>query len=84
MDVRLDRPIADLPFAALRSMDVTEFNNDAAKVAIRRKGASRWIEENIMDFREAQGVEFWAGRRSCSRHNTSAPDMLFDRFSTVG
>ncbi len=84
MDVRFDRPIADVPFAALRSMYVTEFNNDAAKVAIRQKGASRWIEDNIMDFKESRGVEFWAGRHSYSRHNTSAPDMVFDRFSTVG
>jgi hypothetical protein len=84
MDVRFDRPIADLPFAALRSMYVTEFNNDAAKIAIRQKGASRWIEENIMDFKESKGVEFWAGRHSYSRHNTSSPDMVFDRFSTAG
>jgi len=84
LDVRFDQPIADVPFAALRSMYVTEFNNDAAKVAIRRNGAKSWIEEGIMDFREAQGVEFWAGRHSYSRHNTSAPDMVFDRFSTAG
>lgn len=84
MDVRFDRPIGEVPFAALRSMYVTEFNNDAAKVAIRQKGATRWIEENIMDFKESRGVEFWAGRHSYSRHNTSAPDMVFDRFSTVG
>ena len=84
MDVRFDRPITDVPFAALRSMYVTEFNNDAAKVAIRQKGASRWIEDNIMDFKESKGVEFWAGRHSYSRHNTSAPDMVFDRFSTAG
>jgi len=84
MDVKFDRPVADVPFAALRSMYVTEFNNDAAKVAIRQKGASRWIEEGIMDFRQGQGLEFWAGRHSYSRHNTSAPDMVFDRFSTAG
>ena len=84
MDVTFDRPIAELPFAALRSMYVTEFNNDAAKIAIRRNGASRWIEEGIMDFKGSKGVEFWAGRHSYSRHNTSSPDMVFDRFSTAG
>lgn len=84
MDVRFDRPIADLPFAALRSMYVTDWNNDAARVAIRQKNASRWIEEGIMDFKQSAGVEFWAGRHNYSRHNTSAPDMVFDRFSTVG
>jgi hypothetical protein len=84
MDVRFDRPIADLPFAALRSMYVTDWNNDAARVAIRQRNARRWIEEPIMDFKEAKGVEFWAGRHNYSRHNTSAPDMVFDRFSTAG
>jgi hypothetical protein len=84
MDVTFDRPVTDLPFAALRSMYVTEFNNDASKVAIRQKNAQRWIEEPIMDFKQANGLEFWAGRHSYSRHNTSAPDMVFDRFSTAG
>jgi hypothetical protein len=37
-----------------------------------------------MDFKQAKGLEFWAGRHSYSRHNTSAPDMVFDRFSTAG
>jgi hypothetical protein len=84
MDVRFDRPIADFPFAALRSMYVTDWNNDAARVAIRQRNARRWIEEPIMDFKESKGVEFWAGRHNYSRHNTSAPDMVFDRFSTAG
>jgi hypothetical protein len=84
MDVKFDRPIADLPFSALRSMYVTEFNNDASRIGIRANGAKRWIEEPIMDFKQAKGVEFWAGRHSYSRHNTSSPDMVFDRFSTVG
>jgi hypothetical protein len=26
-------------------------------------------------------VELWAGRTVASRHNTSAPDMVFGRFS---
>jgi hypothetical protein len=83
MQVNFDRPVdAALPFTAMRSMYVTEFNNDAARVAIRAQGARRWIEEPIMDFKEARGVELWAGRHSYSRHNTSAPDMVFDQFST--
>ncbi len=85
MDVTFDRPIGgNLPFASLRSMYVTEFNNDASRVAIRAKDAQRWIEEPIMDFKQAKALEFWAGRHSYSRHNTSAPDMVFDRFSTQG
>jgi hypothetical protein len=84
MDVKFDRSIPDLPFCSLRSMYVTEFNNDASRIAIRQRNAQRWIEEPIMDFKASRGVEFWAGRHSYSRHNTSAPDMVFDRFSTVG
>ena len=84
LDVSFDKPIGDLPFAALRSMYVTEFNNDASRVAIRSQNAQRWLEEPIMDFKQSAGVEFWAGRHSYSRHNTSSPDMVFDRFSTAG
>ena len=81
MDVTFDKPITDLPFSALRSMYVTEFNNDAARIAIRANNAQRWLEEPIMDFKRSKGVELWAGRHSYSRHNTSSPDMVFDRFS---
>lgn len=70
--------------AALRSMYMTAFDNDAAKVAMRQKGASRWSGDGIMDFKESKGVEFRAGRHSGSRHNTSSPDMVFDRFLTGG
>jgi hypothetical protein len=83
MDVRFTQPHDDLPFAALRSMYVTEFNNDAARIAIRARGGQRWLEAPIMDFRAGRGLEVWAGRHSYSRHNTSAPDMVFDRFSTA-
>jgi hypothetical protein len=34
-----------------------------------------------MDFRRANALEFWAGRRLPSRHNMSAPDMIFRDFS---
>jgi hypothetical protein len=83
MMVNMDRPVPDLPIAALRSMYVTEFNNDAARIAIRGGEARRWLEEPIMSFTSARGVEIWAGRHSYSRHNTSAPDMVFDQFSTA-
>ncbi len=83
LDVRFDGTAGDLPFAALRSMYVTEFNNDVARVAIRATGAERWLEQPIMDFRSGRGVELWAGRHGYSRHNTSSPDMVFDRFSVA-
>lgn len=70
----------DRPFAGLRSMYVTEFNNDAARIAWRGKDAKAWGEAPIMDFKTFEAVEVWMGRHSYSRHNTSSPDMVFDRF----
>ncbi|MCA0400425.1 MAG: hypothetical protein LCH38_06380 [Proteobacteria bacterium] len=71
----------DKPFAALRSMYVTEINNDASRVAYRRKGVTRWGEEHILDYKGGDTTEFWAGRYTPSRHNMSSPDMTFSRFS---
>lgn len=80
LDVAFARPIAGTPFAALRSMYVTEFNADAARVAVREKDAPGWREEAIMPFRRAEATDLWAGRLVPSRHNTSAPDMVFNAF----
>jgi hypothetical protein len=79
LDVTLD-PVNDLPFAALRSMFVTEINNDVAQLGWRLKGAQSWERSGIMDFRRASAVEVWAGRLVPSRHNTSAPDTVFRDF----
>jgi hypothetical protein len=79
LDVTLD-PVNDLPFAALRSMFVTEINNDVAHLGWRMKGAQSWERAPIMDFRRASAVEVWAGRFVPSRHNTSAPDTVFRDF----
>jgi hypothetical protein len=79
LDVTLD-PVGDLPFAALRSMFVTEINNDVAQLGWRLKGAQSWERGGIMDFKRASAVEVWAGRLVPSRHNTSAPDMVFRDF----
>ncbi len=74
---------AGLPFASLRSMYATEYNSDAARVAWRTKGGSRWGEENVMQFKSAGEIaELWLGRVLPSKHNTSAPDMIFGRFSS--
>ena len=81
LDVTLDPPVGgDLPFAALRSMFVTEINNDVAHLGWRLKGAQSWERQPIMDFKRASAVEVWAGRLVPSRHNTSAPDMVFRGF----
>ena len=80
LDVTFDRAIDGRPFAALRSMYVTEFNNDVARIAVREKGAKGWREEPIMAFKRAAATDVWAGRVSPSRHNTSSPDMVFSGF----
>lgn len=85
LDVTIDPPVgANQPFAALRSMSVTETNSDVAQVAWREQGGALWGESPVMSFKHARAAEFWAGRRVPSRHNTSAPDFTFRDFSSVG
>lgn len=81
IDVVLDKPIAAGPFAMLRSMYVTEFNNDVARVAVREKGSRGWREDNIMKFDRATATDIWLGRLSPSQHNTNSPDLVFNSFS---
>jgi hypothetical protein len=81
LDVVLDKPIAGTPFAALRSMYVTEFNNDVARVAVRPAGAVGWGEAPIMTFKGGKVTDLWAGRASVSRHNASSPDMVLSHFA---
>jgi hypothetical protein len=81
LDVAFDRPIDGRPFAALRSMYVTDFNNDVARIAVREKGAKGWREDTIMGFERALASDVWMGRVSPSRHNTSSPDMVFNSFT---
>jgi len=82
LDIGLAATIApERPFAALRSMFVTETNADTAQVAWRPKGSEAWQQAPIMSFKRAGTVELWAGRSVPSRHNTSAPDMVFRDFS---
>ena len=82
LDVALAKPIDGRPFAALRSMYVTDFNNDVARIALREKGAKGWREDGIMTFKRAAATDVWAGRVSPSRHNTSSPDMVFSGFAS--
>lgn len=70
----------DHPFAALRSMYVTETNADAARVAWVNPDGKGWGEAPVMGFTNAATQEFWLGRTLPSRHNTSAPDISLSRF----
>ena len=86
LDVTFDRATAPGPFAALRSMFVTETNADAAQVTWRTPGGKAYEAAPIMAFGQKTSpasavTELWAGRNLPSRHNTSAPDMIFRSFT---
>lgn len=81
LDVAFDAPISGKPFAALRSMYVTQVNNDVARVAALSAGGQGWKEAGILDYKGGDVIQLWAGRAVPSRHNTSAPDMTFKAFS---
>jgi hypothetical protein len=82
LDVTLSAPIAaDRPFAALRSMFVSEGNADVAQIGWLEQGSQQWMKQPVMDFARARATQLWAGRLVPSRHNTSAPDMVFRDFS---
>ncbi len=84
LDVNLGAPIAATrPFAALRSMFVSEGNSDVAHVATRPKGGQLWTQTPVMSFTRASAAELWTGRLAPSRHNTSAPDTVFKEFSAT-
>ena len=79
--VDFDRPTEGRPFAMLRSMYVTESNNDVARIAVRTPGSTGWREDGVMTFKGGPATSVWAGRATVSRHNSSSPDMIFDSFS---
>jgi hypothetical protein len=81
LEVTLEPPVGpDRPFAALRSMYVSDTNSDVAHVAWRPPVNPLWQDADVMSFQRARAVELWAGRRIPSRHNTSAPDFTFRDF----
>ncbi|MGO4683849.1 hypothetical protein [Hyphomicrobium sp. 2TAF46] len=81
IDVVFDKGIDGGPFAMLRSMYITEFNNDTARIAVREQGAKGWREDNIMKFDHARATDVWIGRLAPSQHNTTSPDIVFNSFS---
>jgi hypothetical protein len=72
---------AGRPFAAIRSMYVSESYADVARVEWRTKGA--WGKSSIMTWNGGNVRELWAGRVTPSSHNLSAPDMVFGKFSAT-
>ena len=84
LEVVLEPPVrGEQPFAALRSMFVTETNADVAQVGWRMRGDQSWQQAPVMSFGKADAVELWAGRTLPSRHNLSAPDMIFSGFRSA-
>lgn len=82
LDVAFSDPMPNgLPFAALRSMYAMETMSDAAIVAWRSKRGKGWEESPVIRFPGASATEVWVGRHLPSRHNLSAPDMVFSKFS---
>jgi hypothetical protein len=78
--VSLDPPVAaGQPFAALRSMFVTPAQADVAVAA--------WPGEKggapILEFGKVNAPSARFGRIKPSRHNLSAPDLVFDEFATA-
>ena len=80
-DASLQDGVRRRPFAALRSMYVTETNADSSHVAWRRQRARGWEFRPLPDFRGGRAEEFWLGRTGFSRHNTSAPDTVLRQFA---
>ena len=79
-----DRLPTDKPFAALRSMYITESNADAARVAWTTPEGKAWRQAPVMTFAGAAAAEFWLGRTVPSQHNLSAPDIRFGDFHGNG
>jgi hypothetical protein len=76
IEVVLEQPVKGRPFAAFRSMFVTEVNADASHVFWKDQKARGWRAKPVMDFRRAFATEIRLGRVAPSRHNTSAPDTV--------
>lgn len=83
VDVTFDRPVGSGPFAALRSMFVAPGVNDVAEVHWQPGSGDAFSRAAIMDLRAARAVAARFGRGIPSRHNTSAPDLLFHAFKTL-
>jgi hypothetical protein len=80
MEVVFEKPVANRPFAAFRSMFVTQDNADATHVTWKEPRGKAWQSKPVMDFYGAWASEFRLGRPGFSRHNTSAPDTLIYDF----
>jgi len=81
LEVTLDRGVPDGPFAMLSSMHVAPDNADVSIVAARPAEQPFWSRTPIPAFGAIRAGEFLFGRETPSRHNYSAPDILFGPFA---
>jgi hypothetical protein len=71
------------PFATVRSMFVSDGNDDVDSVSWSDAGGAAH-SDSIGRFQYGQGVQFVFGRTMTSRHNTSAPDILVGSLAYAG
>lgn len=76
--VSLAPPVRKGPFLALRSMYVADDNADAAELHVTGGPRSRNLP--AVGFGQLQGTTIRFSRSVVSRHNTSAPDISFEKF----
>ena len=81
--VTLETPLpADQPFAALRSMFVTTRQADVTVAIWPQTPPAQSAPVPIMEVKRIRAPAARFGRIEPSSHNLSAPDMVFDRFSS--
>ena len=81
LDVRFDNVPADGIFAGVRSMYVAPGNADASEIGWHTGADRAWQFEPIPGFESGDDIhEVWIGRHIVSRHNTSAPNVVFGGF----
>jgi hypothetical protein len=85
LDVALQPAVAaPHPFAALRSMFVSEAVADVAVVAWQAAAGGPVQARPVLELRHARAAAVRFGRDAISRHNTSAPDLQFGPFYSPG
>jgi hypothetical protein len=78
--VELDPPVAtDGPFVALRSMYVAQDNADTAELHWTAADGLNQVDP-VIGFGQVQASAVGFERSAPSKHNVSAPDILFDKF----
>jgi hypothetical protein len=83
VNVELERSAntLNLPFAAVRSMFVSETNADSARLMVRATPSSDWKGDLLSVAKESQAAEVKIDRVVPSKHNTLSPDFVFKNFA---